>query len=78
MMRMRLGMVLRMSEMITLENAVMMVTASPMTIAGFSCEVTARAEQMPSTWTMMGLSRFSGLLNTSLFCFENKSIFFTF
>jgi len=28
---------------------VIMVTANPMTMAGFSCDVTANAEQMPST-----------------------------
>ncbi|CUQ60467.1 Uncharacterised protein [Segatella copri] len=42
-------MVLRMMEIITLENAVMIVTASPITMAGFSWEVTARALQIPST-----------------------------
>ena len=36
MMRMRIGMVLRISEMMTLENATMMVTARPMTMAGSS------------------------------------------
>ena len=75
MMRMRMGIVLRMTEMITLEKAVMTVTASPMTMAGFSCEVTANAEQMPSTCTNIGLSRFSGLPRTSLFCLLNKLIF---
>jgi len=72
MMRMREGMVLRMMEMMTFEKAVMMVTASPMTMAGFNCDVTANAEQMPNTCTMMGLSRFSGLTKTSLFSFENN------
>lgn len=73
-MRMRLGIVTRINEIIKLENAVMMVTASPITIAGFNCEVTAKALQMPSTWTMMGLSRLRGLVNASLFCLLNNDI----
>ena len=48
-MRMRLGMVLRMMEIITFEKAVMTVTASPITMAGFNCDVTASAEQIPNT-----------------------------
>ncbi len=49
MMRMRLGMLLRMSEIITLENAVMTVTERPITMAGSSWLVTANAEQIPRT-----------------------------
>ena len=63
-----------MSEMMTLAKAVITVTAKPITMAGSSCAVTARAEQMPSTCTNIGWSRFSGLLNTSLFSLENKLI----
>ena len=48
------------------------VTASPMTMAGLSCEVTASAEQIPSTCTRMGWLRLRGLANTSLFSFENS------
>ena len=74
MMRMRIGMVLRMREMMTLANAVITVTARPITMAGLSCDVTARALQMPSTCTMMGLFRCRGSMNAALFCFENKLI----
>ena len=49
MMRMRLGMVFLSSEMMTLANAVITVTERPITMEGSSCEVTASAEQMPST-----------------------------
>ena len=71
---MRLGIVLRINEIITFEKAVMTVTESPITIAGFNCEVTASAEQIPSTWTRIGLSRLSGLVNASLFCLLHKAI----
>ena len=74
MIRMRIGMVLRISEIMTFENAVITVTAKPMTIAGLSCEVTAKALQMPSTCTMIGLFRWSGSIKAALFCFENKLI----
>ena len=63
-----------MMEIITLENAVMIVTASPITMAGFNCEVTAKALQIPSTWTRTGLSPFNGLMNASLFCLLNNAI----
>ena len=71
---MRCGMVLRITEIITFENAVMIVTASPITMAGFNCEVTAKALQIPSTCTRTGLSRLSGLENASLFCLLNNAI----
>ena len=73
-MRMRLGMVLRMSEIITFEKAVITVTARPITMAGFNWLVTASAEQMPSTCTSIGWSRLSGLVNASLFCLLNSAI----
>ena len=55
MMRIRLGMVLRIIEIITFAKAVITVTASPITMAGLSCDVTARAEQIPSTCTRIGV-----------------------
>ena len=67
-------MVFLINEMITLEKAVITVTESPITIAGFNCEVTAKAEQMPSTCPTMGLSRFKGPVRTSLFRFEKRLI----
>ena len=63
-----------MIEIITFAKAVITVTARPITIAGLSCDVTARAEQMPSTWTRIGLSRFRGLVKAALFSFENNLI----
>ena len=65
-------MVLRNKEMTTLEKAVMMVTESPITMAGSSLAVTAKAEQMPSTCTVTGLFIPIGEVNTSLFFFENN------
>ena len=55
MIRMRGGMVLRSSEMTRLEKATTTVTEMAITKAGFICAVTANAEQMPSTCTVMGL-----------------------
>ena len=61
MMRMLVGMVLRISEMITLEKASTAITDMPMTRAGSSFAVTARQEHIPSTCTTTGLSLEKGL-----------------
>ena len=74
--RMRLGTVLRMMEMIRLLNAVMTVTASPITRAGFSCDVTANAEQMPSTWISTGFMMFSGAMKTSFILLSIVALFY--
>ncbi len=66
MMRILVGMVLRISDMITLENASTAITEMPITIAGSSLAVTARHEQMPSTCTITGLSLEKGLKKISL------------
>jgi hypothetical protein len=66
MMRMLVGMVLRMSDMMTHANANTAITDMPITIAGSSLAVTANAEQMPSTCTITGLSFDNGLNNTCL------------
>ena len=50
----------------------MIVTESPITIAGSSLEVTASAEQIPKTCTVTGLFMLIGAENTSLFLAENK------
>ena len=63
--RIRLGIVFRISDTMKLLKAVMTVTESPITIAGSSCDVTASAEQMPRICTVMGLSFPNGVLNTS-------------
>ena len=72
MMRILPGMVLRNSEMMTLEKASTAVTEIAMTKAGSSLAVTARAEQMPNTCTMTGLLRESGPKSISLFFFDNS------
>ena len=65
MIRMREGMVLRISEIVTLEKAVITVTDNPITMAGSNCEVTAKDEQMPNTCATTGLSKLRGALRTS-------------
>ena len=65
--RMLLGIVLRISDIITFENAVTAVTEIPMTIAGSSFAVTAKQEHMPRTCTITGLSFDRGLNNAALF-----------
>ena len=61
------GIVLRMSDMMTLENANTAITEIPITIAGSSLAVTARHEQIPSICTITGLSFEKGLKSTFLF-----------
>ena len=62
----------RINEIITFEKAVMTVTAKPITMAGLSCVVTAKAEHIPSTCISTGLLLLSGARKTDLFCFENQ------
>lgn len=78
MIRMRVGIVLRIMDIMTFANAVITVTASPMTIAGFNCDVTARAEQIPRTCTRTGLFPFSGVRKTSRFSLDNSFIAYRF
>ncbi len=66
-MRMLVGMVLRIRDMITLLKASTAITESPITSAGSSLAVTARTEHIPSTWTITGLSFENGLNRTLLF-----------
>ena len=76
MMRILLGMVLRISEIIKLENAVMAVTEIPITIAGSNLAVTARHEQMPNICTNTGLLRDNGPSNASFDIFDNIMFYF--
>ena len=76
MIRIRFGIVLRSSEMITLAKATTAVTEIPITIAGSSFDVTASAEQIPNIWTMTGLFTLSGPNRTSLFFSDNNPIFY--
>ncbi len=66
MMRMLEGIVLRISDIITLENASTAMTDMPITRAGSSFAVTARQEQIPNTCTITGLSLEKGLKKISL------------
>ena len=66
MIRMLVGMVLRMSDIMTLENASTAVTDMPITMAGSSFAVTASTEQMPSICTTTGLLRDRGFRKTCL------------
>ena len=66
MMRTLLGMWLRISEMNRLEKAVTAVTASAITKAVSILLVTARAEQIPSTCSAMGLLLKTGPNSTFL------------
>ncbi len=66
MMRILVGMVLRINDMMTLENASTAITDIPITSAGSSFTVTASTEQMPSTCTTTGLLAENGLKNTLL------------
>ncbi len=61
---MLVGMVLRMSDIITLEKARTAITEMPITMAGSSLAVTASTEQMPSTCTITGLFFEKGLKKT--------------
>ena len=54
-----------------LENAVTSVTASVITTAVSSLVVTARAEQTPSTWSVIGLLANSGPMSTFLTSFSS-------
>lgn len=72
---MRLGIIFRINEMTRLEKAVTTITASAITMEGFICTVTANAEQMPNTCTVIGLLSFSGSYNSRLFFGENKGSF---
>ncbi|CAI8834499.1 protein of unknown function [Methylococcus capsulatus] len=64
MIRTLLGMWLRIKAMPALEQAVTEVSARLMIKAVDNCEVTAKAEQMPSTWRVMGLLSTSGSMRT--------------
>jgi hypothetical protein len=59
-------------EIARLENAQTTITDRAITIEGFICTVTARAEQMPNTWTVIGLLSFNGSFISFLFLTENK------
>ena len=63
MIRTLLGIVLRIRDTTTLAIATMIVTEIPITIAGFNCTVTAKAEQIPSTWIATGLFLLRGPSN---------------
>jgi hypothetical protein len=57
------------------ETAVTIVTDKAMTIAGLSFTVTARAEQIPRTWTVIGLLLPKGSVKSFKFFAENIGSF---
>ena len=67
MMRTLDGMWLRIRLMMRFEQAATAVSAMPMVSAVGSLEVTANAEQMPSTCRMTGLLRASGSVRMAVF-----------
>ena len=62
----RLGIVFLINEIRKLESPVTRVTEIPITIAGSNFTVTARAEQIPSTSTVIGLALIIGVVNIFL------------
>ena len=60
-------------EIITFEAPITNTTDNVITNAGFNWTVIAKAEQIPKTWTVIGLLSSSGSLNRALFFFENNS-----
>ena len=56
-----------------MENAVTTVTEMAMTKAGCSLAVTAKAEQIPNTCTVTGLSAPKGRVRSFMFLDENIS-----
>ena len=77
MMRMRSGMMLRIRDTMTLPPIITKSTARDMMTACCTCTVMARAEQMPSTCTVMGLLSSSGSVRSLRFFFENSDSFFS-
>jgi hypothetical protein len=64
------GIVLRINDIITLENANTAVTEIVITTAGSSLAVTANAEHIPNIWTMTGFSFDKGLKNADFVALE--------
>lgn len=58
--------------MVTFEKAQTTITANAITIEGLTFTVTASAEQIPSTCTVMGLLSLSGSNSSRLFFGENN------
>jgi len=52
-----------MEAIIRFEKPVTMVTDKAITMAGFNWTVTARAEQIPNTCTVIGFSSFNGFVS---------------
>jgi hypothetical protein len=74
MMRIDVGIVLRINEMMTFDNANTATTESVITNAGSSLVVTANAEQIPNTWTITGFSFDKGFKNAILEAFDMARI----
>ncbi|MPN26723.1 hypothetical protein SDC9_174148 [bioreactor metagenome] len=78
MIRMRLGIVFLSREIITFENATIMVTDKPITRAGSSFAVTASAEQIPNTCTVIGLFLLNGPRKTAFVLSDINLLIFRF
>ena len=78
MIRIRGGTLFLKREITTLETAMTTTTESASTMEGFSFTVTASAEQIPSTCTVIGLLCPSGSLRSFRFFDENKGSFSVF
>ena len=76
MIRIRSGMMLRIKETMTFPPIITKRTAMLMMTACCTCTVMARAEQMPSTWTVMGLLSSSGSVRSLRFFLEKSDSFF--
>ena len=62
-------------ETVTFPAAITKITESVITTAGSSLTVIAKAEHIPKTWTVIGLSSSRGSVSNALFFFENKGSF---
>ncbi len=68
----RLGMMFLINEITRFENAHTTITANAITMEGSILVVTANAEQIPNTCTVIGLLSFNGSVTSFLFLVENN------
>jgi hypothetical protein len=73
MIRIRLGTKFRKEEIIRFANAITAITEIPMISVGSILIVTASAEQIPNTCTVIGFSSFNGSLTIFLLRFEKSA-----
>ncbi|CAI8196158.1 MAG: Uncharacterised protein [Flavobacteriaceae bacterium] len=68
-------MIFRMSEITTFPRPNTKITDTAITIDGFNCAVMAKAEQIPNTCMVIGLSSVSGSKISRVSFFESNPIF---